>query len=283
MTGDPAAPDRRTPNPLAFEAAVDAYLEPHRAQFNHDAMRHTFLDNDRFHRWATLVDRLRPVAGAAFLSSGCGMGGSLLAYHDAGAASVTGVEVDPLYVRLAGLRVEGIPGTRVLSVDPDAPLPLDAGSIDLVESMDVMEHVPEPRAYLRELLRVLAPGGMILLVTPNRLWPVEQHLGILGPPWLPVAAADRLFTSLARLPRLGEERRFRYEKLDGMRTQNLSLRRLRRLAVDHDLHLRVLQPDPGDAAFPLPPEHPVAAAMLRHRIGKLAAPVRTLAVTLERR
>lgn len=276
-------PEARTANPASFVEAIEAYLQPYRQQFNHDAMRHTFLDNERFHRWAALVDRLHPLDGARFLSSGCGMGGSLLAYRDAGAATVTGIEVDPLYVRMAGLRVEGLAGAAVHAIDPDRPLPFADGAFDVIESMDVIEHVPEPGAYLAELLRVLAPGGMILLVTPNRLWPVEQHLGIAGPPWLPVGVADRLFTGLSRLPFLDDDRRFRYAELAGMRTQNLSLRTLRGLATDAGLHLRVLLHDPEDPDFPLPADHPRSEALLRHRLGKFAAPVRTLAVTLERR
>ncbi len=272
-----------TPNPPAFEQAIRAYLEPHRAQFNHDAMLHTFLDVDRFRRWARLVDGLRPVEGARFLSSGCGMGGSLLAYHDAGAATVTGVEVDPEYVELAALRVAEVPGGDVVRVAADPPLPFADASFDVIESMDVIEHVGDPAAYLADLVRVLAPGGIILLVTPNRLWPVEQHLGIAGPPWLGVGVADRLYGALSRLPWLDDDRRFRYEKLAGMRTQNMSLRRLRGLAVEAGLHLRVLVRDGDDEDFPLPADHPRSERLLRHRVGKFVAPVRTLAVTLERR
>ncbi len=273
----------RTPNPAAFEAAIEEYLVPYREQFNHDAMRHTFLDNERFHRWAALVARLHPLQGARFLSSGCGMGGSLLAYRDAGAATVTGVEVDPLYIRMAGLRVADVDDASVVAIDPDPPLPFADGAFDVIESMDVIEHVPDAAAYLADLVRVLAPGGLILLVTPNRLWPVEQHLGFAGPPWLPVDVADRVFTGLSRLPLLPQDRRFRYAKLRGMRTQNMSLRTLRRLAVQQDLHLRVLVRDPDDHAFPLPADHPRSEALLAHRWGKFVSPVRTLAVTLERR
>ncbi|WP_370327190.1 methyltransferase domain-containing protein [Euzebya sp.] len=270
-----------TPNPPAFEAAVRAHLAPHREQFNYDALVHTALDNARFHRWAALVDRFRPLDGASFLSSGCGMGGSLLAYHDAGASRVTGVEVDAATVEMARLRVAEIPSAEVHRVEPDPPLPFDDGAFDVIESMDVIEHVPDPRSYLADLVRVLAPGGLILVVTPNRLWPVEQHLGIAGPPWLPVAAADRLFGRLAGARWLDDDRRFRYSRLAGMRTQNMSLRRLRALAVEADLHLRVLLREGGD--HPLPPDHPRSERLLAHPIGKFVAPVRTLAVTLERR
>ena len=272
-----------TPNPAAFEAAIHEHLAGKEQQFNYAALLHTFLDVDRFHRWAALVDRHRPVEGARFLSSGCGMGGSLLAYHDAGAASVTGVEVDPDYVRLAGLRVTEVPTGEVRRINPDPPLPFADDAFDLIESMDVIEHVPDPMAYLADLRRVLAPGGAILLVTPNRLWPVEQHLGIVGPPWLPVGMADAVFAGLSRLPWLEEDRRFRYARLRGMRTQNMSLLGLRTLADRLDLHLTTLLRDPDDPDFPLPADHPRSEALYAHPRGKFLAPVRTLAVLLTHR
>lgn len=270
-----------TPNPLVFQEAIAEYLAPHRQQFNYDAMLHTFTDNERFHRWAVYVDGLHPVAGSAFLSSGCGMGGSLLAYHDAGAASVTGVETDLQYARFSSLRVTEVPTAEVRHVDDEPPLPFGDHSFDLIESMDVIEHVTDPRAYLADLVRVLAPQGLILLVTPNRLWPVEQHLQILGPPWLPVPVADRLFTGLARLPAVGDERRLKYATLAQMRTQNMSLRRLHRLAESLHLTLEVLVHD-GTDAFPLPPQHPRFAQLLDHPAGRFVAPVKTLALTLRR-
>ena len=46
-------------------------------------------------------------------------------------------------------------------------LPYEDNSFDLVVSMDVIEHVPETHAWLRELLRVVRPGGHVFLTTPN--------------------------------------------------------------------------------------------------------------------
>lgn len=272
----------QTPNPPAFEAAVRAYLKPSKRQFNYDQMLLTFLSNDRFHQWARVVGRYRRIEGARFLSSGCGFGGSLLAYHDAGAASVTGVEVDDDYVRFGGLRVAGVAGARVLAYD-GGRLPFPDGSFDLIESMDVIEHTPDDLAYVRELVRVLAPGGLVLLVTPNRMWPVEQHLGITGPPWLPVRLADALFAGLAKLPLLPADRRFRYAKLRGMRTQNVSLRRLRAIAKELGLFLRVVRPEDHPGDWPLPLDPPWVRRLRDTRLGKFLAPTRTLVVTLERR
>lgn len=271
-----------TPNPPAFEAAVREYLEPSREQFNYEQMLLTFLSVDRFRQWAAVVDRCRPVQGARFLSSGCGFAGSLLAYRDAGAVSAVGVEVDDDYVRFGKLRVADLPDTDVLSYD-GRRLPFPDDSFDVIESMDVIEHTPDDLEYVRELTRVLAPGGVILLVTPNRLWPVEQHLGIAGPPWLPIAPADTLFALLSKLPLLPRDRRFRYAKLRGMRTHNVSLRRLRAIAKELGLFLRVLRPEDHPGQWPLPLDPPWVRRLRDTRLGKFLAPTRTLAVTLERR
>lgn len=273
----------RTPNPPAFDDAVRAYLADKREQFNYEQMLLTFLDNDRFHRWAQVVAAYRPLDGVRFLSSGCGFGGSLLAYRDAGAARVAGVEVDADAARFAALRVAELPDAEVRCYDGER-LPFPDAAFDVVESMDVIEHTACPEGYLAELARVLAPGGLILLVTPNRLWPVEQHLGVLGPPWLPVDLADRVFAALAGLPGLSQDRRYRYRKLAIMRAHNLSPRRLRALAHRHRLHLRVLpRLEFPDSVWPLPREPRWLERLAAHRYGWLVAPVRTLAVTLEHR
>jgi SAM-dependent methyltransferase len=47
-------------------------------------------------------------------------------------------------------------------------LPFAAGCFDSVTCLDVLEHVPRPREAVAELARVLRPGGVLILQTPNR-------------------------------------------------------------------------------------------------------------------
>jgi len=59
----------------------------------------------------------------------------------------------------------------VLRVDANDPLPFADASFDLVWCTEVLEHVVKPSVTLREINRVLKPGGKLLLSTPNsRFW-----------------------------------------------------------------------------------------------------------------
>jgi SAM-dependent methyltransferase len=52
-------------------------------------------------------------------------------------------------------------------------IPLPDGSVDCAMATEVLEHVPEPALVLREVLRVLAPGGLLLVTVPF-LWPLHD-------------------------------------------------------------------------------------------------------------
>ncbi len=54
-------------------------------------------------------------------------------------------------------------------------LPFPTDSMDLVFSHEVLEHVQDDQATVREMVRVLRPGGRIVLFCPNRGYPFETH------------------------------------------------------------------------------------------------------------
>jgi SAM-dependent methyltransferase len=104
-------------------------------------------------------------AGTRVLDAGCGMayGSTLLA--NAGAREVVGVDKDKsIIAELA----PSLPSNVSLEVGDVTSLSFEADSFDLVVCFEVIEHVPNPGAVLDELKRVLRPGGLLVVSTPNR-------------------------------------------------------------------------------------------------------------------
>jgi len=96
------------------------------------------------------------------LDVGCGTGTNLEELGRFGI--VKGVDVEPEAVRLcrrAGWDVEHVPAGR---------LPFEDDSFDLVTMLDVIEHVDDDQKLLREATRLLAPGGLVLVMVPASPW-----------------------------------------------------------------------------------------------------------------
>jgi SAM-dependent methyltransferase len=55
----------------------------------------------------------------------------------------------------------------LVEADIDRRLPFDDASFDVVMAIEVLEHLENPRAFLREIARVLRPGAMAVVSTPN--------------------------------------------------------------------------------------------------------------------
>ncbi len=54
-------------------------------------------------------------------------------------------------------------------------VPLTSSTFDLILSHEVIEHVQDDHAAIREMVRILKPGGRIALFCPNRGYPYETH------------------------------------------------------------------------------------------------------------
>ncbi len=122
------------------------------------------------HHWETDPAMRRPLEGRRALDMGCGAG--LLAEPLARlGAATTGIDAAAENVAVARAHAEG----QGLAIDYRVGGIESLGDerFDLVTSMEVIEHVTDPAAFVAGLAGALAPGGLMILSTPNRT-PLSQ-------------------------------------------------------------------------------------------------------------
>src|SRR5579864_9103300 len=75
------------------------------------------------------------------------------------------------YVGVDLVRYDGFPaGADWVEANLDQlPLPLASGCVDVVVAVETIEHLENPRAFMRELVRLAKPDGWVLVTTPNQL------------------------------------------------------------------------------------------------------------------
>jgi 2-polyprenyl-3-methyl-5-hydroxy-6-metoxy-1,4-benzoquinol methylase len=103
--------------------------------------------------------------GRRVLDAGCGIGYGSNMLAEAGAAEVQGVDIAEPVIEAAA---QGAGPGVIFTTGDVAALDLDADTFDLVVCFEVIEHVEDTDAVLDELARVLAPGGLLLISSPNR-------------------------------------------------------------------------------------------------------------------
>lgn len=103
-------------------------------------------------------------AAPVLLEIGCGTGHLLNLLQQRCRGRLIGMDADLALLRLAH---EQYPGLTLYGADAQTALALRDGSVDVAVSSDVIEHLPDPPAHLREVRRVLRPGGLYLIKTPN--------------------------------------------------------------------------------------------------------------------
>ncbi len=125
------------------------------------------LFNEHFARYRLAV---RWSAGKRVLDAGCGTGyGSAELARTA--ASVTAIDFSEEAISYAREQFQA-PNLEFRTGDC---LHLPEGSFDLIVAFEVIEHLPRWREFLSEVKRVLAPGGLFLVSTPNRLWYADSR------------------------------------------------------------------------------------------------------------
>jgi SAM-dependent methyltransferase len=147
-----------------------------------------------------------PLAGRRVLDAGCGAGEYVRALAALG-ADARGIEIDG--DKLVKPRTAAGARGRLVQGDLERA-PFASASFDVVLLNEVLEHVPDDAAALREAFRMLRPGGALVVFAPNRLFPFETH-GVYTRasnrrvshalpfvPWLPTSLGRRWLRYWAR-------------------------------------------------------------------------------------
>lgn len=226
---------------------------------------------------AMLTGIRRMSSPVSLLEVGTGSGG--IAHYF---AHLPGIKVDVDAVDVVDSRLLH-DGYRFTKVD-DVLLPFGDDSFDVVISNHVIEHVGDRAqqvSHLRELRRVLKPGGIVYLAVPNRWMLVEPHYRLRFLSWLP----HRLRTPYLRLRGRGDyydceplERRELEElaREAGLSYRNISVSGFRAtLAIEGDKGplARILHAMPDRVLSTLESAIPTHIYLLAHGEARLATRV----------
>ena len=134
--------------------------------------------NDPFHRiYAQKRDGVLEMfddlpEGTAVLDLGGGMGRIALPLTRRHRVTLCDISADMLEMARVTAGREGLDGgrLRLRQVDANLTLPFETGSFAAALAIDLVVHLRDPTATLRELRRVLTPDGVLVVDTTNR-WP----------------------------------------------------------------------------------------------------------------
>ena len=122
--------------------------------------RHSLgASDDAIYAAAANALRRRGVRGRV-VDVGCGVG-RLRAYLS---------DIIDSYAGVDAIQYDGLPtGVAFMRADLNRdPVPVPDHSADVAISIETIEHLENPRAFVRELVRIVKPGGWIVVTTPNQ-------------------------------------------------------------------------------------------------------------------
>lgn len=137
------------------------------------------------------------------LDLGAGKGYFLLDVAREG-IDVEGLEYNPAYVERARLLLRNAGYNVIVTEGPGESVPYQECSFDFVNASEVIEHVQDPEQVLREVFRILTPGGSAYVSIPNRFGMKDPHYKLYGVNWLPRAWSDQYIALFGRSKKYGD-------------------------------------------------------------------------------
>lgn len=189
-----------------------------------EARSGAYLDAVEAQRGAPLAD------GDRVLEVGCGTAALAAAAAKRTGSAIAG-DVSMRWLVLAKKRLAelGVRGVELVCCNAEDP-PFRTGAFTLIVAGDVIEHVASPPRFAAASGRILEPGGVLFLATPNRYsLSLEPHVRLWGVGMLPRRLAKRYVQAVRHAP------------YDHVRL--LSSRALRRMLMSAGLEPVIVAPD----------------------------------------
>ena len=136
---------------------------------SHERAQHDEANNVTYQRCQFAYEFARPfIMGKKVLDVGCGNAYGTALMADL-AAEITGLDYDESTIQSNRNQYAGIKNLSFeRAVIP--PLPLPDSSFDVITSFQFIEHIHERPEFIRECLRVLRPGGKVLILSLIHIW-----------------------------------------------------------------------------------------------------------------
>ena len=119
-----------------------------------------------------MIRHFAPLAGRVVLDIGCGIGTYVRKFEQRG-ASAFGVDIEFERLREGVGAQHAAPLQLAQAVSECNPFP--DNTFDMVLLHEVIEHVQDDRQTVAEAVRIVRPGGRVIIFAPNRGWPFETH------------------------------------------------------------------------------------------------------------
>ena len=172
----------------------------------------------RRHIFLRMLDKYLPATAngrqRSILDVGCGTGTML--HYLSRYGEVLGVDSDDQAVRFCHQRG----AYQVRQVGPlPSRLPFEDGAFDLITMLDVLEHIEDDRGTLRELYRLLRPGGMLMLAVPayRFLWGPQDEISHHKRRYVASEIRERVTQAGFRIRRLSYFNSFLFPIITGVR------------------------------------------------------------------